>query len=106
MDADETNRFQVTLAAWRAYRKAKWQAVKAAELFYVEAAAIAALGGELTAPDEAIPHDARQGSKSPFATDISWNALLLERNEAETFYTAEEAVKYKYLPGLGADVAV
>src|SRR5574340_1616826 len=107
MTADETNKLQVCLGRWRAYRLLKWQAAEAAKLLAAEVDALASLGGELEAPAEAIPADSRQGAKSIFAGDLSWNALVNERNAASTFATAEQVTGLAgYQTALGADVAI
>ena len=106
MNADEATKFQTVLQLWRAARLAKWQAAELAKQLAAEVDAIAALGAELTDPDLAIPRDSRQGTISPFAGDISWNALVNERNSAGTFATAEHVTALaSYQLVLGSDVA-
>jgi hypothetical protein len=89
MTAEETNKFQVLIGHYRAARQALWDALQARQLFYQEMQAINALGAELEAPAEAIPADARQGTKSIWATDPSWNGLINEKALADSFITAE-----------------
>lgn len=89
MTADETNKFQVLIGHYRAARQAKWEAVQAWELFVAEMNGINTLGAELEAPAAPITYDSRQGAKSIFATDPSWNGLLNEKAFAGEFLTAE-----------------
>jgi hypothetical protein len=89
MTADETNKFQVLIGHYRAARQSLWDAVQAHQLFYAEMQAMNALGEELEAPADPIPADARQGVKSIFAADPSWNGLINEKALADTFLTAE-----------------
>ena len=108
MNADETNKFQVVLAHWRAARLAKWLAAEACKKLAAEVDAIAALGAELASPGDAISYDSRQGAKSIFAADgISWNALVNERNSCATFATAEQVAGIAgYQLALGNDFAI
>ena len=106
MTIEETNKFQVLIAHYRAMRLAKWQAVQATELFVAEMNAMNTLGSELEAPAEAIPHDSRQDAVSIFATDPSWNELINEKAFAGTFLTAELGATFlgMYRAAIGADV--
>jgi hypothetical protein len=106
MTAEETNKFQVIIALYRALKLTKWQSAEMAKQFAAEVDAIAALGNELEAPGDVIPYDARQGEKSIFASDFSWNTLINERNAAGTFATAELVTALAgYQAAIGADVA-
>jgi hypothetical protein len=88
MTAEETNKFQVLIAQYRIMRKALWDALQERQLFYQQMQAINALGAELEAPADAIPHDARQGAKSIWSADPSWNGLINEKALADAFITA------------------
>jgi hypothetical protein len=107
MTADETNKFQLVLKRWRETRLALWEAVEAMRVFTSEFHDIVALGGELEAPDDVIPYDARQGTKSPFASDISYNGLLNEHAIFDAILASEgagtELTAAKV--AIGADVA-
>jgi hypothetical protein len=105
MTAEETNKFQVLIKHYREARLAKWQAVQAAQLFDAEWNAMSTLGGELEAPADAIPHDARQGAKSIFSSDPSWNALLNEHVVARDWVAAEVTGSplAAYKASIGAD---
>jgi len=107
MDAEtETIKFQTVIGLYRSMAAAKWAAAEVAKQFAAELDAIATLGADLEAKDEAIPADSRQGAKSIFASDFSWNELVNLRNAAETFATAElETAIATYQAALGADVA-
>jgi hypothetical protein len=106
MTADETNQFQVLIAQYRKARAAHWAAVQAWRLFTAEIVSLNALGAELEAPAEAIPYDSRQGAKSIFATDPSWNALINEKAFAAEFLTKETTTCMTMnKAAIGADVA-
>jgi hypothetical protein len=107
MTADETNKFQLVLARWREVRSAIWTAVEAMRLFTSDFHAIVPLASELEAPSDVIPYDSRQGSKSPFASDISYNGLLNEHAIFDALLTQEatESELAAAKVAIGADVA-
>ena len=107
MTADEKSKFQFLIASYRAARAAQWAAVKAWRLFNSELHGVETLGGELAAPAEPIPYDVlRQGPKSVYASDPSWNALCNEHAYADAFLANEEVtVLALNKAAIGADVA-
>jgi hypothetical protein len=107
MTADETNKFQLVLARWREARAALWGAVETMRLFTSELHATETLGSELEAPGEVLPYDARQGAKSPFASDISYNGLLNEHAIFDALLASEAAGSelQAFKAAIGADVA-
>jgi len=107
MNADEANKFQLVLARWREARAALWAAVQTLRLFTSELHAIETLAGELTDPAVAIPADCRQGTKSPFAEDISYNGLLNEHAIFDALLATETGSDEltAFRKALGADVA-